>query len=147
MNSKPIPLLVVLTALLWASAIEAAPIRVLLMEGNYRGFLVLRTLDGQALAYGDVTQSPKGGLVKCRMVLRFKDGSLYDETTTFSQKRFFRLERYRLVQNGPSLPTSEISFDRKSGEYLARMQERIGGKLKESSTLSILTFTSSKLTS
>jgi len=138
MNAKPISLFVVIAALLgvviaallWSRAVEAAPIRVRLIEGNFRGFLVLRSLDGTAIAYGDVSQKPTGNLVECRTILRFKDGSLYDESATFSQKVVFRLEGYRLVQHGPSYPTSEVSFDRKSGQYKARSQSEKGAKEK-----------------
>jgi hypothetical protein len=122
-NAKPLPLFLLIAALLWSCAVEAAPIRVLLMEGNFRGFLVLRSLDGAAIAYGEVSQKPTGNLVECRTILNFKDGSLFDESATFSQRGVFRLEAYRLVQHGPSYPTLEVSFDRKSGQYKARSQE------------------------
>ena len=39
-----------------------------------------------------------------------------------------RLESYRLVERGPSFPTAEIAFDRKSGQYKARTQDRKGGE-------------------
>jgi hypothetical protein len=120
----------VTAALLWSCAVEAAPIRVRLSEGTFRGFLVLRSLDGIAIAYGEVSQKPTGTAVECRTTLRFKDGSLYDESATFSQKGVFRLEGYRLVQHGPSYPTSEVSFDRKSGQYKARTQAAKDGKVE-----------------
>jgi hypothetical protein len=51
-------------------------------------------------------------------IFRFKDGSLYDETVTFSQRNVFRLLSYRLVQRGKSFPAaSETSFDRNTGRY------------------------------
>ena len=129
-NAKPTSLFVVIAALLWSCAVEAAPIRVRLIEGNFRGFLVLRLLDGTAIAYGEESQKPTGNLVECRTILRFKDGSLFDESTTFSQKGVFRLEGYRLVQHGPSYPTLEVSFDRKSGQYKAQSQAEKDGKQK-----------------
>jgi hypothetical protein len=130
MNAKPISRLFVIGALLCSGAAEAAPIRVRLLEGTYRGFLVLRSLDATAIAYGEISQKPTGNVVDCHMVLRFKDGSLFDETTTFSQKGVLRLEGYRLVQQGPSYPTLEVSFDRRSGQYKARTQAEKDGKLK-----------------
>jgi len=128
--TKPVTFFAVMAALVCSCAVEAAPIRVRLVEGNFRGFLVLRSLDGAAIAYGDVSQKPMGNLVECRTILRFKDGSLYDESATFSQKGVFRLEAYRLVQHGPSFPTMEVSFDRKSGQYQARSQAEKDGKEK-----------------
>lgn len=130
MNAKVVPLFVVITALLWPFAVEAAPISVQLIEGNYRGFLLVRSSAGAAIAYGEMSQKPTGSLVECRMVLKFKDGSLYDEAATFSQKGVFRLERYRRVQHGPSFPALEVSFDRKSGQYKALCQMEKNAKQK-----------------
>jgi hypothetical protein len=132
-NTKPVLLFVVIAALFWACAVEAAPIRVRMIEGNFRGFLVLRSLDGAAIAYGEVNQKPTGNLVECRTILRFKDGSLYDESATFSQKGVFRLEGYRLLQHGPSNPALEVSFDRKRGQYKARTKGEKDDKQKVAS--------------
>lgn len=123
-------LIIALTSSSW---LEAAPIKVRLPEGNLRGFLVLRTMDGKAIAHGEMVQHPAGGLIESRLTLNFLDGSLRDEHVTFSQKDVFRLEAYRLVQRGPSFPTSEISFDRRNGRYQARAQERKGDEPKEAS--------------
>jgi hypothetical protein len=133
MNPKPVSLLIVIAGLFWSCAAQAAPIGVRLIEGTFRGFLVLRSLDGMAIAYGEVSQKPTGNAVECRTILRFKDGSLHDESATFSQKGVFRLEGYRLVQRGPSYPTLEVSFDRKSGRYTARSQAGKDGKLEVAS--------------
>jgi hypothetical protein len=133
MNAKPVSLFVVLATLLCWGVAESAPIRVRMIEGNFRAFLVLRTLDGTAIAYGEVGQKPTGNLIECRTLLRFKDGSLYLESATFSQKSVFRLEGYRLEQHGPSYPTLEVSFDRKSGQYKARSQAEKNDKPKAAS--------------
>jgi len=132
-NAKLVSLFVVIAALFWPSAVAAAPIRVRLIEGNFRGFLVLRLLDGTAIAYGEMSQKPTGNVLESRTMLRFKDGSLYDESATFSQKGVFRLENYRLDQHGPSYPTLEVSFDRKSGQYKARSQANKDDKEKVAS--------------
>jgi hypothetical protein len=110
--------------MLCASRIDAEPIKVRLAEGNTRGFLVLRRPGGEPVAHGELRQKPIGALIESRLLLNFEDGSLYDESVTFSQKDVFRLEAYRLVQRGPSLPMTEVSFDRKSGFYSARTQEK-----------------------
>jgi len=120
-------------ALAWTSCLEAAPVKVRLLEGSVRGFLVLRTTDGEAIAHGELLQRPQGGLIESRLTLNFADGSLRDERATFSQKDVFRLEAYRLVQRGPSFPTSDISFDRRSGRFQARTQDKPGDAIKEAS--------------
>lgn len=116
--------LVFISVLLWSSTVEAEPVKVRLREGALRGFLVLRSLGGETIAYGELRQKPTGAVIESRLLLNFKDGSLYDETVTFSQKDVFRLEGYRLVHRGPSFPKMEISFDHKSGQYKARTQEK-----------------------
>jgi hypothetical protein len=78
-NAKVVTLFVVIAALLWSFAVEAEPIGVRLIEGNYRGFLVVRSTAGAAIAYGEMSQKPTSRLVESRMILKFKDGSLYDE--------------------------------------------------------------------
>lgn len=116
------------TAWLVASSSSAAgePIKVHLREGNARGFLVLHTAEGAPIAYGEFRQKPAGAMIESQLVLRFGDGSLRDEVATFSQAGHFRLEAYRLVQRGPSFPTTEISFARRTGQYTARTQEKKG---------------------
>lgn len=116
--------LVIAALMLCFSGADADPIKVRLTEGNTRGFLVLRRPGGEPIAHGELRQKPTGALIESRLLLNFKDGSLYDETVAFSQKEVFRLEAYRLVQRGPSFPMAEISFDRKSGQYRARTQEK-----------------------
>jgi hypothetical protein len=115
---------VVLSGWLWAAGVAAEPQRVRLPEGNAHGFLVVRTLAGEAIAYGELVQKPTRGLITSRLLLHFNDGSLYDETVAFSQKNVFRLERYQLVQRGPSFPKATITFDRTSGQYRVQQQEK-----------------------
>ena len=111
-----------------SGVVRADQVRVRLLEGNARGFLVLRSLDGNVIAEGELRQKPVGAAVESRLILKFMDGSFREEATTFSQKEVFRLESYRLVQRGPSFPRTEISFDRKSGRYQALTQEKKGGE-------------------
>lgn len=125
--------LAIVSLMLCSSAAHAEPIKVRLPEGNTRGFLVLRRPGGEPIAHGELSQRPTGALIESRLLLNFKDGSLYDETATFSQVGVFRLEAYRLVQQGPSFPTAEISLDRKSGQYKARTQEKKDGPEKSAS--------------
>jgi len=110
--------------LLCLATVDAEPIKVRLPEGNTRGFLVVRRPGGPPIAYGELRQKPSHEVIESRLLLNFKDGSLHEETVTFSQGEVFRLEAYRLVQRGPSFPGAEISFDRKSGLYSARTQEK-----------------------
>jgi hypothetical protein len=117
-------------ALFAATPAFAEPVKVRLQEGNTRGFLVLRPPGADPIAYGELGQKPAGKFLENRLLLNFKDGSVYDETLTFSQNGVFRLESYRLTQRGPSFPLTEVAFDRRSGRYTARTQDGKEGKVE-----------------
>jgi hypothetical protein len=99
----------------------AEPIAVRYTEGITRGFPVLRSMGGEKLAQGELTQVPRGDVVESRLVFRFKDGSIYDERLTFSQRDVFTLQSYHIVQQGPSFPEAiDARVDRKTGRYEVR---------------------------
>jgi hypothetical protein len=109
-----------LTLLLAASA-RSAPIAVAYQEGVVRAFPVLRSMGNETLAQGDFVQIARGDQVTTRLVFRFKDGSLHDETVVFSQRGLFTMLSYRIVQRGPSFPeTLDASVDRETGRYEVR---------------------------
>ena len=105
-----------------AGPAAAEPIAVRYTEGVTRGFPVLRSLDGEKLAQGELTQVARaGGVVESRLVFRFRDGSLYDERVTFSQREVFTLLSYHIVQQGPSFPEAvDGRVDRRTGTYEVR---------------------------
>ena len=108
-------------ALLLAGPSQAAPIGVRFQEGVTRAFPVLRSVGQETLAQGDLTQIANGDRVVNRLVFRFKDGSLHDETVVYSQRGVFTLLHYRIVQRGPSFPeTLEAWMDRDTGCYEVR---------------------------
>ncbi len=71
-------------------------------EGSIHGFLGLSTLDGVPVATGDLVQTAHGDEITTRVIFHFKDGSLQEETTVFSQSGSFHLISYHMVQNGPA---------------------------------------------
>jgi hypothetical protein len=106
-------------------AAEQVPVRH--MEGLMHGFLALRTLDGKRLADGEMTQIAEGGRVTSRLTFRFKDGSVYDDTTIFSQRGTFRVLSDHLVQRGPSFRQPlETSIDASSGQVTVRYKDKDG---------------------
>src|SRR5215216_1123417 len=109
----PLPLAVLgLIALLAAvGTVQAEPVAVRYTEGVTRGFPILRSQSGDILAHGDLIQVAYADRVENRLVFRFRDGSVYDESVTYDQRGVFTLLSYRLVQRGPSFPeTLEASF-------------------------------------
>jgi len=122
-------ILVVIAVLVYSSA-DAAPVQVRFLEGVTHGYLVVRSQVGETIGQGELTQAVKeGDLVETRMVIRFKDGSLYDEKVAFSQQRVFTIIRYHLIQQGPSFPEQlDVSIDRGTAEYKIRSQAGQEGK-------------------
>jgi hypothetical protein len=111
-------------ALLWPGTSFAAPIAVRHTEGLVHGFLVLSTLEGEPVAHGDLTQVSRGDRVSAHVVFRFKDGSVYDETTVFSQHGVFRLLTYHLEQKGPAFQfPMDMSIDSSSGRVTVHYTE------------------------
>ena len=109
----------------------AGPVAVRYTEGVTHGFLTLRSTAGDLLADGDLLQVVRPEGVDSRLVFRFKDGSLYDETVVFTQSKVFTLMSYRLVQRGPSFPDAmEIAVTREGdgkGRYKVTSR-RAGGE-------------------
>src|SRR5260370_9895695 len=100
--SRLIATLIACAAMLQPKALLADMIPVRHTEGLEHGFLVLRTLDGKALADGQMTQDAHGDRVTMHLIFRFKDGSIYEETTLYSQHGTFRLLSDHLIQKGPA---------------------------------------------
>src|SRR5437868_8462068 len=103
-RSRWIAILLACAAVLQPNALLADTIPVRHTEGLMHGFLVLRTLEGKALADGQLTQEAQGDRVNAHLTFRFKDGSTYEDTTQFSQRGTFRLLSDHLIQKGPSFP-------------------------------------------
>lgn len=102
----------------------AAPIAVRYAEGVTHGFLVVRSADGETLAEGDLLQVAKPEGVDARLVFRFRDGSLHDESVIFTQQKVFTVQRYHLIQRGPTFPQElEVKMERKTGRYEARSRK------------------------
>ena len=107
--------------------VAAGQISVQHTEGLLHGFLVLRDSENQSIAHGELTQTTHGNQVTSHLVFHFKDGSLHDETSVFSQLRQFRLLRYHLVQKGPSFPhAQDLSIDAANGLISTRNQDDNG---------------------
>ncbi len=116
--------LIVLTG---AVVLPAAPVAVRYTEGLIHGFLVLSSMEGEVLAHGDLIQVAANNRVTTRLLFKFKDGSLRDETAIFSQRGAFQLLSYRLVQKGPSFqPPMEMSFTSASANVTVKYTETDG---------------------
>lgn len=134
---RPRPLRAGLTAMLLTLTVAtpswAEPIPVRYAEGVTHGFLLLRSPTGDVIAEGDLLQVSRPDAVESRLVFRFRDGSLHDETTVFTQQRVFTLLTYQLRQRGPTFPEEvevSLSRERDKGRYQARVRSK-GGEEKQ----------------
>jgi hypothetical protein len=104
--------LLICAPLLASKPAQAEQVAVGYSEGLVHGFLALRTLDGDTIAEGDLSQATHGDRVTTRLTFHFKDGSLHEETAIYSQRRVFRLLKYHLIEKGPTFQhPMETSID------------------------------------
>jgi hypothetical protein len=107
--------------------VSASPVAVRYKEGVVHGFLVLSTLEGNPLADGDVIQIAHGNQITSHLVFHFKDGSRQDETAVFSQRGYFRLISYHLVQKGPAFQRAmEVSIATSTGQVTVQYTDDDG---------------------
>jgi hypothetical protein len=117
--------------LLTVAVASGQQVKVLARDGSARGFLVLRSETGAILASGEFSQVPQGDRIKARTVFHFKDGSLYEETTVYSQNSTFRLVSDRLVQRGRAFPDPfEMTIDARSQTVSMRALSKPGQDAK-----------------
>jgi hypothetical protein len=89
-----VALVLVLSITSVPAEILAGAVAVRFTEGVTHGFLSLRSTAGDLLAEGDLLQVVRPEGVDSRLVFRFKDGSLYDETVVFGQSKVFTMRRW-----------------------------------------------------
>jgi hypothetical protein len=100
-----------------AAKSPADPVPVRRTQGTFHGFLLLKTMEGKTIATGDLVQVSHGDRVTSRLTFHFRDGSLDDETTIFSQRKVFRLISDHHIQRGPSFPHPlDMLVDAASGD-------------------------------
>ncbi len=121
--------LFLLAAALLGANLHADPVPVRHPQGSAHGFVALKTLEGRRIATGDMTQIVHGDRVTSRLLFRFRDGSLDDDVTVFSQRGVFRLISDHHIQRGPSFPKPiDVLIDALTGEITSRDKN---GKIKQ----------------
>jgi hypothetical protein len=120
-------ILILLTLLLSTGALSAEPVTVRYLAGMVHGFLVLRTQEGETLATGDLVQLSHKDQITTKLVFHFKDGSIDDETTVYSQRGVFRLIKDHHIQKGPSFPHPlDLSIDASTSQVTVRSVNKDG---------------------
>jgi hypothetical protein len=111
---------------LLALNLYADPVPVRHPQGSAHGFVVLKTLEGKRLATGDMTQIVQGDRVISRLLFRFRDGSVDDDTTVFTQRGVFRLISDHHIQRGPSFPKPmDLFINARTGQITSRSKDGI----------------------
>ena len=119
-------------------SLAASNVEVRYKEGITHGFLILSTLDGTPIAEGDLTQVAHSNEVKTQVVYHFKDGSLQDETTVFSQRTRFALVSYHLIQKGPAFKTPvEMRIATSTGQVTVRYTDDKGQERVENQRMKL----------
>jgi len=97
------------------------------VQGSFHGFLELRSEGGSVVASGDSLQFVHGDRITAETIFRFKDGSVDDETTVYTQHRTFHLISDHHVQKGPSFPhPMDVLIDTVSGNVTVHSTDKDG---------------------
>src|SRR5271168_4577041 len=97
--------LVVMALLGSSCSTQGQTLKLKYRTGSEHGFVVLRDPAGAIIASGDATQVPSRHRITLHVVFHFRDGSIDDETTLYSQgEETIRLISDRHIQRGKSFP-------------------------------------------
>ena len=119
--------LIALMTCTWMPRAQADAMPVRYVQGSFHGFLELRSDGGNVVASGDSLQSVRGDRITAQTIFHFKDGSVDDETTVYTQHRTFHLISDRHVQKGPSFPhPMDVMIDAGSGMVTVRSTDKDG---------------------
>jgi hypothetical protein len=84
-------------------------------------------MEGKALADGDLIQIAHRDRLTLHLRFDFKDGSVQDEITIYSQSGSFRVLSYHLTQKGPSFPhPQEVNVDCTTGQVTVHFKNDDG---------------------
>jgi hypothetical protein len=120
-----------------AVAQQPQPVPVRKVQGTSHAFLVLRAESGVVLGYGELLQLIHGDRVISRLTYRFRDGSIDEETTEFSQRTTFHLIRDHHVQHGPFFSKASDCLVEESGNVTIRTIDKDGKEKVETSHIDL----------
>jgi hypothetical protein len=116
---------------------QPQPVPVHHVQGTSHAFLVLRAESGAVLGYGEMLQLIHGDRVNSRLTYHFRDGSIDDETTVFSQRNTFHLISDHHVQHGPFFSKASDFRLEESGNVTIRTVEKDGKEKLETSHIDL----------
>ncbi len=123
--------------LLAAFTAPAEPVAVRFRQGTSHGFVLLRTEEGKLLGYGEYSAMPHGDHITSRLTLHFKDGSLDDETTVYTQNGTLHLVSNHHVQSGPFFSKPLDMTIEQNGTITSRIRQDDGSMKIETNHLDL----------
>jgi hypothetical protein len=127
LKAKIFVLVLVSAVMILPGQVAADSVAVGFQEGLVHGFLTLRTSNASIIAVGDLMQTAKGERVTSNLIFHFKDGSVHDETTVFTQHGKFQLLSNHVVEKGPAFKRPmETSLDVSAGQFTVHYQDDDG---------------------
>lgn len=103
----------------------ATQVAVHYQEGVTHGYLILRDPNGRLIADGENSQTASGSTVRSRLTFRFKDGSLYDESTVYTDHGVFRLVSDHAIEKGASFKSQQETYiDTSTGEVSVKYLDK-----------------------
>lgn len=116
---------VLLTLFQTAARADQVPVRY--REGTAHGLFLLRSLDNKEIGRGDLIETVNGPLVTSSLKLTFNDGSVYQETTHFTQDGRFHVLDYHVAQKGSAFKQAiDMTLDSSSGNVVVHMADDSG---------------------
>lgn len=97
-------------------ATAAEPVRTRHTQGELHAFLLVHGEDGKLLGTADEVNMAVGHAWRSRLTIHFLDGSVDDDTATYTQAPTLHLLADHHVQRGPTFPKpSDVALDTASG--------------------------------
>lgn len=119
------------TALCTAAPAEQIPVKHL--QRPMHSFMQARSQAGETIARVEFSQEAQGNQVTMHLTYRFADGSIDDETTTYTQQGTFRLVRDHHVQKGPFFSKPfDFAVEAANGMATTRTRDKQGNVHVES---------------
>src|ERR1700733_8290508 len=114
-------------AIILGAAARAEQISVKHIQYPMHQSMVTRLDTGKVIASGEFTQVVQGDEVTMRLIYRFVDGSIDDETTTYRQQGTFRLVRNHHIEKGPFfVKPADFTVEASSGIATSRTADKNG---------------------
>jgi hypothetical protein len=130
----------------FSGSLMSEPVVTRYTEGLIHGFLVLRDMDDKILASGELSQRASANRVTNELVFHFRDGSLHEETTVFSQRKVFQLLTYHLVQKGKAFKrATDMTINASTGKVTVISTDDDGKEKTYSATMKLPTDVSNGL--